>query len=577
METAPEKLTPFEQNKLKSRHLRGTISETLQSGASHFTNDETALLKFHGTYQQDDRDKRQGLLKDNKEPAYSMMVRTKIPGGALTAEQYLAHDELSDKYGNKTLRITTRQGFQFHGVLKKNMKAVIRGVNEKLVTTSGACGDIVRNVMAFPAPIAEPWQAEVQQYAKQLSDQFLSRSGAYHEIWLNGEKVRLPQDTVSTSEPEPIFGPAYLPRKFKIAISGPYDNAIDVYSDDIGIIPEVQGERLSGFNILVGGGFGTTHGIKTTYPRLASPFCFVKPEDLAEITKAIVLVQRDYGNRADRKNARLKYLLDARGLEWFRSEVEKRYGKKTEPVHAVQIKTQNLYLGWQPQADGRWFLGLSVENGRIKDEGAFRLKTALREACRKYHPRIYLTPSQDILLGGFEERQKKEVEDIFRKQGVRLPAELSELRKHSMACPALPTCGLAITESERVMPSVLDQLEKILQELGLEKEPLIVRMTGCPNGCARPYNAEIAFVGKTVGNYNVYVGGSRRGDRLVYLLTEKVKEADLASALRPLLDAYKKDRQSGEAFGDFCQRLGAEKTRKIVNAVITEKETWATK
>lgn len=572
---ASEKLTPFEQNKLKSQYLRGTIKETLQSAATHFTNDESALLKFHGTYQQDDRDLRQDLLKQKKEPAYSLMVRTKIPGGVLTAEQYLAHDKLSDQYGNKTLRITTRQGFQFHGVLKKNMKAVIRGVNEKLVTTSGACGDIVRNVMAFPAPVAEPWQAEVQKYAKQLSDQFLARAGAYHEIWLNGEKVSLPQDKVRSEDPEPIFGPTYLPRKFKIAISGPYDNAIDIYSDDIGIVPEVEGSRLTGFNILVGGGFGTTHGIKTTYPRLASPFCFVQPADLAEITKAIVLVQRDYGNRADRKNARLKYLLDARGLDWFRGEVEKRYGKKTQPVHAIRIQGQSLYLGWQPQADGRWFLGLSVENGRIKDEGAFRLKTALREACKKYHPAVYLTPSQDILLGGFEERQKQEIETLLRGHGVRLPEELSEVRKHSMACPALPTCGLAITESERIMPSVVDKLEKILQELGLEKEPLIVRMTGCPNGCARPYNAEIAFVGKTVGNYNVYVGGSRRGDRMVYLLTEKVKEADLASVLRPLLEVYRKDRHTGEAFGDFCQRLGADKTRSLVGAVITEKDTWA--
>ncbi len=567
----PEKLTPFEKNKLNSRHLRGTIAETLKSTVSHFTSDEGALLKFHGTYQQDDRDKRQELLKDKKEPAYSMMVRSKIPGGVLTAAQYLAHDELSDRYGNKTLRITTRQGFQFHGVLKKNLKTVIRGVNAKLITTSGACGDVVRNVMAFPAPSFEPWQPEVHRYARILSEQFLSRSGSYHEIWLNGEKVELP----GTSGAEPIYGAAYLPRKFKIGMSGPTDNTVDVYTHDIGIIPEVEENRLTGFNILVGGGFGTTHGVKTTYPRLATPFCFVPPEDLAGISKAIVLVQRDYGNRADRKNARLKYLLDARGLDWFRAEVEKRFGKKTLPVRAIKIKTIDFYHGWRRENKGTWCFGLFVENGRIKDQGTMKLKTALREICRKFGPTLYLTPAQDILLAGLAETQKKPLEDLLRNYGVRLPEELSEIRKNSMACPALPTCGLAISESERVLPAIMDDLEKVLAMTGLTGMPIIVRMTGCPNGCARPYNAEIAFVGKTVRSYNIYVGGSRRGDRMVYLLAEKIDQAHIAATLKPLLEEYRKSRHSEESFGDFCDRLGAEKARALAGATITEKETWA--
>ncbi len=570
MET-PEKISPFEQNKLNSRQLRGTLKESLASDGSHFTNDETALLKFHGTYQQDDRDIRQALLKEKKEPAYSMMVRSKIPGGVMSSEQYLAHDELSEKYGNKTLRITTRQGFQFHGVLKKNMRVVISGVNKKLITTSGACGDIVRNVMAWPAPSFEPWQAEVHRYAKMLSDQFLSKSGAYHEIWLNDEKVELPK----APEPEPIYGATYLPRKFKIGLSGPVDNVVDVYTHDLGIVPEVEGDKLTGFNILVGGGFGTTHGVKTTYPRLATPLCFVPPADLAEICKAIVLVQRDYGNRQDRKNARLKYLLDARGLDWFRGEVEKRFGKKTTPPHAIKLKTMDFYHGWRRELRGTWSFGLFIENGRIKDEGAFKLKTAVREICRQCKPVIYLTPSQDMLFAGLKEDQKKPLEDILKKNGVPLSEEISAIRKNSMACPALPTCGLAISESERVLPSIMTGLETVLTETGLAGTPILVRMTGCPNGCARPYNAEIAFVGKSTNTHNIYVGGSRRGDRMVYLLAEKIDQKNIPDLLKPLLAEYKKSRNTEESFGDFCDRLGPEKTRVIVGAVVTEKDTWA--
>ncbi len=567
----PEKISPVEQNKLDSRYLRGMLKESLAADTTHFTKNETLLLKFHGTYEQDDRDKRQELLKAKQEPAYSMMVRTKIPGGVLTAEQYMVHDELADKYGNKTLRITTRQGFQFHGVLKKNMKAVIRGVNEKLVTTSGACGDIVRNVMAWPAPSFEPWQAEIHGYARDLSDQFLSQSGAYHEIWLNGEKVEPPQ----TGDPEPIFGATYLPRKFKIGMSGVWDNAVDVYTHDLGIVPEVKGDKLTGFNILVGGGFGTTHGLKTTYPRLGSPLCFVLPEDLLAISKAVVITQRDFGNRKERKNARLKYTVDTMGLDRFREEVEKRFGKKTQPAHDIQLKKIDFGHGWRKQLQGTWCYGLFIENGRIKDEAPFRLKSALREICRELKPAVYLTPAQDLMLAGLTDSQKKPLEGILKKYGVALVESFSAIRKSSMACPALPTCGLAISESERLLPSVLTQLEKVLNETGLSDIPIITRMTGCPNGCARPYNAELAFVGKTAGTHNIYVGGNAVGSRIVYLLAEKVDGPSLASTLKPLFTEYRKSRTPGEGFGDFCDRLGPEKTRAIVGAVVAEKETWA--
>lgn len=569
--TEPQKITPVEQNKLDSRYLRGTLKESLAADTTHFTKNETLLLKFHGTYEQDDRDLRQDLLKQGKEPAYSMMVRTKIPGGVLTAEQYLAHDELSEKYGNQTLRVTTRQGFQFHGILKKNMKAVIKTVNEKLLTTSGACGDIVRNVMAWPAPSFEPWQAEIHRYAKALSDQFLSQSGAYHEIWLDGEKVENP----SPEKAEPIFGATYLPRKFKIGISGVLDNAVDVYTHDLGIVPEVQGDKISGFNILVGGGFGSNHANKKTYPRLGSPLCFVKPEDLLEISKAIVITQRDFGDRQDRKHARLKYTVDTMGLDRFRLEVEKRFGKKTEDAHAIKLAKIDFSHGWRKQLQGTWCYGLFIENGRIKDDGDFRLKTALREICREFNPMVYVTPAQDLLIGGLSENQKQRFEALLKKQGVPLAEELSEIRKASMACPALPTCGLAISESERMMPSVMTQFEKALEETDLKGTSIIVRMTGCPNGCARPYNAEIAFVGKTAGTHNIYVGGNSVGDRLVYLLAEKIDEHHLVTTLKPLFVEYKSFRSAGEGFGDFCYRIGPEKARALVGCTVTEKETWA--
>jgi len=567
----PQKLTPAEQNKLDSRYLRGTLKESLQADTTHFTKNEGLLLKFHGTYEQDDRDLRQELLKQGKEPAYSMMVRTKIPGGVLTAEQYLAHDELSEKYGNKTLRVTTRQGFQFHGILKRNMKAVIRSINDKLLTTSGACGDIVRNVMAWPAPTFEPWQADIHRYAKELSDVFLSQSGAYHEIWLDGEKVEIAEP----EKAEPIFGATYLPRKFKIGMSGHLDNGVDVYTQDLGIVPELEGSRIIGFNILVGGGFGTNHANKKTYPRLGSPLCFVQPQDLVEIAKAIVLTQRDFGDRQDRKHARLKYTIDTMGLDQFRSEVEKRFGKKTETAHPIRLSKIDFFHGWRQQLGGTWCYGLFVENGRIKDEGTFNLKTALREICRQFNPMVYVTPAQDLLFGGLTENQKPLFETVLKKHGVALAEEISEIRKSSMACPALPTCGLAISESERFLPALMTEIEALLEEFGLRDLPIIVRMTGCPNGCARPYNAEIAFVGKTAGTHNVYVGGNRVGDRLVYLLAEKVDAQNLAAILRPLIREYQSERSEGESFGDFCDRLGPEKARSLAGSVVTEKETWA--
>ncbi len=570
----PKRLSPVETTKAESNYMRGALKESLAEETTHFSKKgEGDLLKMHGTYQQDDRDRRQDLLKEKKEPAYSMMVRSKVPGGKLTWGQYLVHDELADRYGNGTLRITTRQGFQFHGVLKKNLKAVIRGIHEKLGTTLGACGDNVRNVMTCPAPFSDRKKIEVYSYAKAVSDQFLAKSGAYYEIWMNGEKIKNAESS-SPTDPEPIYGKTYLPRKFKIAIAFPEDNCTDIYTNDIGIVPEIKNGGLAGFNILVGGGFGMTHGVATTYPRLASPFCFV-PVDvgvdghtpLLEITKAIVLVQRDFGNRSDRKRARMKYLIDERGLDWFRSEVEKRFGEKTEPMHPIHWKEIDHHLGWHEEGGGRWFYGFSVENGRVKDEGTFRLKSGFRTLIEKYHPDVYLTAEQDILFSGFQAAQTKEVEDLLHSFGLKLPGELSNIQKDSMACPALPTCGLAIAESERAFPAVIDELEKHAADLGFADQRILIRMTGCPNGCARPYNAEIGFVGRTIGTYSVFVGGNSFGTRMNFLVADKVPEKDLAKLLRPLLVSYKNDRKKGEGFGDFCFRLGQEGIQALLPQV----------
>ncbi|MCB9800064.1 MAG: NADPH-dependent assimilatory sulfite reductase hemoprotein subunit [Candidatus Omnitrophica bacterium] len=560
MSTQQDK-TPFEQMKEASRFLRGTIRQTLSQDTPQFSADESQLLKFHGCYQQDDRDLRQQLLKEKKDKAFSLMVRSKIPAGWMNAEQYLAHDELAEKYGNGTLRITTRQGFQFHGVLKKNARAVIQGIHLKLGTTQGACGDVVRNVMADPGLFFDPATKPLFSKIKELSDHFLSRCRAYHEIWLNDEKIENPD---LAQEDEPIYGKAYLPRKFKIAMASPDNNSIDVYSHDLGIIPEVTDGQLKGFNILVGGGFGMTHGIQTTYPRLATPFCFVSYDDLIRLVEAVVLVQRDNGNRTDRKHARLKYLIDSKGMDWFRVEVEKRFGQSVEPAHKISLKGIDYGHGWRLQADGRWILGVFVENGRIKDEGGFRLKTGLRALVGKYRPEIYLTACQDLWLVGIEDKDKPDVEDMLKNYGVTLPDEITQIRKNSMACPALPTCGLAISEAERALPAVMDELEKVLLDCGLDGQQIITRMTGCPNGCARPYNAEIALVGKSAGTYNIYLGGSLRGDRLVFLFAEKIQPGDIAKALRPIFESYQKQRLAQEGFGDFCDRMGADQLTALL-------------
>lgn len=565
--TEPKRLTPNEVAKEKSLYLRGTIAEELAKDTTHFGKEDNILLKSHGTYEQDDRDLRQKLLAEKKEPLYGMMARLRTTGGKVSPEQYIQFDDIADKFADHTLRATTRQTFQFYSIRKVNFKAFMQAVHKAQSTTLGACGDNVRNVLLCPAPFHDRTKYGLLEYAKKISNHFLSRGGAYEEIWLDG--ARIPGvETKPAEEVEPIYGKVYLPRKFKIAFAFPNDNCVDVYSNDLGIVPEIQNDALAGFNILIGGGFGTTHGVKTTYPRLATPLCFVKPEDLVKIAEAVVLTQRDFGNREDRKTARMKYTIDRMGFDKFKEEVEKRFGKKTEAPRALKWDTIYNHLGWHEEGGGKWFLGLPIQNGRIKDAGTFRMKSGFRAFVEKYRPTLYVTAQQDILFSGFSESQKKEVEAFLTSYGIPLPQQYSNIRKDSMACVALPTCGLAIAESERVFPEVISDLEKQLDELGLSGQRIMARMTGCPNGCARPYNAEISFIGRSVGTYNVYVGGSLLGDRLNTLYAEKVPLKELGSRLSPLFKLYKKERSSDrETFGDYCHRVGIPYLQQAAAAV----------
>ncbi len=550
-----------EQVKEASRALRGDLADQLGAATSHFTEAGAQLLKFHGTYQQSDRDQRRERRGSDAEPAYQFMVRCKIPGGAVTAEQYLVLDELADRYGNGTLRVTTRQGNQFHGVLKGDLKATIRTVNDVLVTTLGACGDVVRNVVSCPAPLAGGLRDDVLQVARRLSDHLLPRTRAYHEIWLDGEQV-----AGGPPEAEPIYGSSYLPRKFKVAIAFPDDNCCDVHSNDLGFLVVADGERrgLAGFNVLVGGGLGRTHGKQDTYPRLADALGFAATHEVIEVAEAVVTVQRDFGNRSDRRHARLKYLLDREGLDWFREQVERRLGRPLAPPAPVQVRDIADHLGWHEQGNGRWFYGVFVENGRIRDTADRPLRSGLRRIVEAVGSGVRFTPQQNLLLTDIAERQRALVERMLAQHGVARESTLSGVRRWSMACPALPTCGLALAEAERALPEVIAELEGELERLGLADAALTVRMTGCPNGCARPYTADLAFVGRSLGKYAVFVGGSMLGTRLAVAYADLVPRDRLVALVLPLFERYRDERLAGERFGDFCHRVGVAALRGSV-------------
>jgi sulfite reductase (ferredoxin) len=561
-----KKPSPIEVSKLASNYLRGAIAAELVDGADHFGKDSVNLLKTHGLYQQDDRDTRAasraaGGGKSDKE--YSFMVRTKIPGGKLTSGQLLAELDLCDEIGNTTLRITSRQGLQLHGVLKERLQETLRRINDCQLSTLAACGDVERNVMCCPAPHHfDPVHEQLQALADALAAHLCPRTRAYHEIWLtdpHGEETLVGGGPAE--EIEPIYGPTYLPRKFKTAIGLPEDNCVDLYANDLGLLAVHDGGRILGYNVLVGGGMGVTPSAAKTFPAVARRMAFCTPEQVIDVATCVIKVQRDHGNRSDRKVARLKYLIADRGLPWFKSQVEAYFGAALPDPHPVDVHGFDDHLGWHRQGDGRGFYGLNVENGRILDREGFQLKTALREICGELQPNLRLTAHQSILFTDVEEGSRERLEELLVRRGVKLSHEISEARRWSMACVAWPTCGLSITESERFLPSVIDQLEVELARLGLSSERFTVRMTGCPNGCARPYNCDIGLVGRSAGTYTVFLGGRLLGDRLNTIFKDHVPGEEIVPTLVPVLVYFKDARHPGETLGDFCHRRGIEDLR----------------
>ena len=567
-------LSAAELLKRDSKQLRGTILDELGEPTDHFSGDAVALLKHHGSYQQDDRDLRNRKDADGNRlgKAYSMMIRTAVPGGRMTAAQFLGHLDLADQYANKTLRLTTRQGVQFHGVLKDNLKATIKGINDTLLTTMAACGDVSRNVMCCPAPLnGDPVRERMQEHAEALAVHLRPRTTAYHELWLTdeetGEKTNLAPKFEAVEEP--IYGERYLPRKFKIGLCVPEDNCVDVLTYDLGYVAvRGEGDTLEGYDVFVGGGQGVTPAKKNTEPMVAKRMCFVTPDEVLSIATAIVKVQRDYGNREDRKQARMKYLIRDRGLDWFRAEVEKYHladgGGPLKEARGVEITDALDHIGWfrqsLPEDDatdpdgGKWFLGVDIEGGRIMDSGRARWKSGLRAVVERFGCPVHLTALHAVLLCGIDASDKPEVEKILRDHGVPLADELSLLRKYSMACVGLPTCGLSVTDSERVLPQVLDSLEELQRKHGLEEERITMHMTGCPNGCARPYTPDIGLVGKSKGRYTIFVGGNAIGTRLNRKFDDQVPLEEIADRLDPLFARFASERVNGESFGDFCNR-----------------------
>jgi sulfite reductase (ferredoxin) len=551
-----------------SRQLRGTIALDLVGEADHFNEQDKTLLKFHGTYQQEDRDARKNRSKAGVGKHHMFMVRCKIPAGIVTADQYLALDDITTKYASGTLRLTSRQGLQFHSVLKPNLKNTIAEINQCLLTTLGACGDVERNVMACPAPLHDGLRPVLQRTAAELAAHLAPRTKAYHEIWLNGERVTEPSANGSSKrgpeDEEPLYGKTYLPRKFKTGLALPGDNCIDVYAQDLGLLANVENGRIVGYNVLVGGGMGLSHGNSATFVYLGRPICYIDAAGVIKTAEAVIKLFRDHGNRTDRKRNRIKYLVHDWGVEKFRDVLTGYVGRPLTLPRPIEVTDLHTHHGWNAQGDGRWWYGISVENGRIKDEGDFRLRTALRILVQKLRPAIRFTPMQDILLCDLPEHARGEIESVLMQHGVPLPGQVSVLQRYALSCPAVPTCGLAISESERALPGIIDELEAELRRLGLDKEALSVRMTGCPNGCARPYQSDIGLVGRSGDKYVIYLGGHVLGHRLNFPFLDLVPRGDIVPALVPVLEHFKSERLGDELFGDYCVRKGVEQLRAFV-------------
>lgn len=551
---APEG-SPSDVERIKedSKYLRGTLKEVMADRLSAgIPDDDNRLMKHHGSYLQDDRDLRNERAKQKLEPAYQFMLRVRLPGGVATPNQWLVLDELARKNGNDTLKITTRQTWQMHGILKWNMKNTIQEIHATLLDTIAACGDVNRNVLCTPNPYQSEIHSEVYELSKMLSDRLLPRTRAYHQVWLDEEVVAgTPEEDI-----EPMYGPLYLPRKFKIAIAVPPANDIDVFSNDLGFIAIIEDGKLIGFNVAIGGGMGSSHGDKATYPQLSKVIGFCRPDQVYDISEKVITIQRDYGNRSARKNARFKYTVDRLGLEVVKEELENRLGWKLDEAKPFKFDHNGDRYGWVKGIGGKWHFTLYIQNGRVADFDDYKLKTGLREIAKIHKGEFRLTTNQNVIIANVSSQQKKKINELIEKYGLTDGKHYTALRRSSMACVALPTCGLAMAEAERYLPVLLNKVEEIIDENGLRDKEITIRMTGCPNGCARPGLGEIAFMGKAVGKYNMYLGAAFDGSRLNKMYRENIGEEEILSELRVLLSRYAKEREEGEHFGDFVIRAG---------------------
>ena len=550
---APVKLTHNEEIKTAYPTLAGTIAATIaDESADHFSDDDNQFLKFHGSYQQDDRD----LRKTGKK--YIMMIRGRIPGGVMTANQWSVFDELATQYGNDTLRITTRQSIQFHGVVKSGLQPLIKKINEALLSTLAACGDVNRNVMAAPTPAYTKAREQVFADSHKVAMALAPKTPAYHSIWIDGVQL----DTAAAENKnyvDPLYGQTYLPRKFKIGFAIPPVNDMDIFTNCLGFIAIVENDQLLGYNVCVGGGMGRSHGNVQTFPRLADVIGFITRDQLVDVAKAVLTIHRDFGDRTDRKHARLKYVVAERGVKFMQDEVNARAGITLAPAKPYQFTTTADLLDWRKSTDGKWFLGLFVQTGRVKNAQ----KTALREVAEKFpHIEFRLTANQNVILANASDADKTAINALLNSHGVKTENQASLLHAAGMACPSLPTCGLGLAESERMLPAMIDRIEKLCTEVGLTNEEIIIRSTGCPNGCARPYMAELAFVGKAPGRYQVWLGGNAAGTRLNRVWKDVIKEVELEAELRPVLVRFVKERNNNERFGDWCDRVFLQDTAK---------------
>ena len=557
--------TANEGIKIASEYLRGTILEGLaDSSTGSMSADDQQLTKFHGIYQQDDRDVRKERRKKKLEPTYSFMIRVRVPGGVSTPQQWLDMDRIAHEHANGAIKLTTRQAYQFHGVIKSNLKKSIAEINEALFDTLAACGDVNRNVMCNPNPYQSKVHGEVLRLATEISDHLSPRTSAYHDIWIDdgsGEKVKVTYDPPKiddvADEEEPIYGKLYLPRKFKTVIAVPPSNDVDIYAHDLGYIAILDGDdKINGYNVTVGGGMGMTHGNEETFPRLADQLGFCTPDQAVLVGEAVVRVQRDFGNRDVRTNARLKYTVERMGIDAFREEVEKLCGFKLGQPREFAFDHNGDRYGWIEDQNGNFHYTMFIENGRIYDTDAYPLMTGLRKIAEIHEGDFRLTANQNLIIANISPEKKLEIERLLEEHKMVDSYERTALRLNSMACVSLPTCGLALAESQRYLPNLITEIDEIIESAGLRHDAITIRMTGCPNGCARPYISEIGFVGRAPGKYNLYLGGGFHGERLSKLYAPSIKGTDAAAILKPIIIDYAKNREEGERFGDFTIRAG---------------------